>query len=63
VYPLGFTGAESVLPLHQRLIGFRRRHPWLVHAQTAAERCSRRRVSLRPAFSLVKRTLRARQWS
>ena len=23
--------------LHQRLIGFRRRHPWLVRARTAAE--------------------------
>ena len=33
--------------LHQRLIGFRRRHPWLVRARTAAEHLSQSALALR----------------
>jgi len=33
--------------LHQRLIGFRRRHPWLVRARTAAEHLSDDAMALR----------------
>ena len=33
--------------LHQRLIGFRRRHPWLVRARTAAEQLTDSALALR----------------
>ena len=33
--------------LHQRLIGFRRRHPWLVRARTAAEQLTDSAMALR----------------
>src|SRR5580693_2374529 len=33
--------------LHQRLIGFRRRHPWLVRARTAAEHLEPSAMALR----------------
>ena len=33
--------------LHQRLIGFRRRHPWLVRARTAAEQLTTSALALR----------------
>jgi cyclomaltodextrinase / maltogenic alpha-amylase / neopullulanase len=33
--------------LHQRLIGFRRRHPWLVRARTAAEHLTDSSMALR----------------
>jgi glycosidase len=33
--------------LHQRLIGFRRRHPWLVRARTATELVTRTALALR----------------
>ena len=33
--------------LHQRLIGFRRRHPWLVRARTAAEHLQPSALALR----------------
>ncbi|MFG6192887.1 alpha-amylase family protein [Nonomuraea sp. JJY05] len=39
-------GAE-VYRLHQRLIGFRRRHPWLHRARTAAEQLTNTAVALR----------------
>jgi len=37
--------------LHQRLIGFRRRHPWLVRARTAAEYLTDSAMALRVAGS------------
>jgi cyclomaltodextrinase / maltogenic alpha-amylase / neopullulanase len=37
--------------LHQRLIGFRRRHPWLVRARTAAEHLTDSAMALRVAGS------------
>ena len=36
-----------VYRLHQRLIGFRRRHPWLVRARTAAEHLTPSAMALR----------------
>ena len=33
--------------LHQRLIGFRRRHPWLVRARTTTEHLSNEALALR----------------
>jgi cyclomaltodextrinase / maltogenic alpha-amylase / neopullulanase len=35
--------------LHQRLIGFRRRHPWLVRARTTAEHLANQAVAFRAA--------------
>src|SRR5207253_3197923 len=37
----------SYYRLHQRLIGFRRRHPWLVRARTAAEHLEASALALR----------------
>jgi cyclomaltodextrinase / maltogenic alpha-amylase / neopullulanase len=50
-----FPASPSGLPadgwryyrLHQRLIGFRRRHPWLVRARTAAEHLGESALALR----------------
>ena len=49
-----FPAAAGLLPdgwryyrLHQRLIGFRRRHPWLVRARTAAEHLEPSAMALR----------------
>jgi cyclomaltodextrinase len=50
-----FPASPSGLPadgwryyrLHQRLIGFRRRHPWLVRARTAAEHLEESALALR----------------
>jgi glycosidase len=36
-----------VYRLHQRLIGFRRRHPWLVRARSSAEHLTSEAVALR----------------
>jgi hypothetical protein len=64
VYPLGFTGAEKTAPaspaelppggwpvyrLHQRLIGFRRRHPWLVRARTTVQHLTNEAIAFRAA--------------
>jgi glycosidase len=40
-------GGWPVYRLHQRLIGFRRRHPWLVRARSSAEHLTSEAVALR----------------
>jgi glycosidase len=50
-----FPGSPAELPpdgwpayrLHQRLIGFRRRHPWLVRARTAVEHLTNEAIAFR----------------
>jgi len=52
-----FPASPALLPpeglpvyrLHQRLIGLRRRHPWLVRARTSVEHLTNQAVALRPA--------------
>jgi cyclomaltodextrinase len=41
------SGGWPVYRLHQRLIGFRRRHPWLVRARTATEHLTPSAMALR----------------
>lgn len=40
-------GANATLELHQRLIAFRRRHPWLTHAKTQSLNLSNEQLSYR----------------